>query len=72
MQKFVFLLGGGNKMSKNKRKEALKNEIELMEREILYLTGRKRARARYKYLKLLRSCGKECGLEKPIYLKRAC
>jgi hypothetical protein len=59
-------------MSKNDRKEALKSEIELMEKKILYLSGRKRARAKNKYLKLLRSYRKECGLEKPIYLKRTC
>jgi hypothetical protein len=41
-----------------------------MEREILYFTGRKRERARRKYLRLIKSCSKECGLEDPIYLKR--
>ena len=55
-------------MSKNDRKEALRCEIELMEKEILYFTGRKRARS--KYLRLLRSCGKECKIDEPIYLER--
>jgi hypothetical protein len=41
-----------------------------MEKEILQLKGRKRDEARVEYLRLLKSCGKECGLEEPIYLKR--
>ncbi len=57
-------------MSENNRKEALRCEIELMEKEILYFTGRKRGRARDKYLRLLRSCGKECKIDDPIYLER--
>jgi hypothetical protein len=41
-----------------------------MEKEILYFTGRKRTRARRKYLRLLRTCGEECKLKEPIYLNR--
>jgi hypothetical protein len=52
------------------RKEELKSQIELMEKEILRLKGRKRAEVRMEYLKLLKSYGKECGLEEPIYIKR--
>jgi hypothetical protein len=44
--------------------------IEVMEKEILYFTGRKRVLARRKYLRLLKSCSKECRLEEPIYLER--
>ena len=44
--------------------------IEIMEKEILYYAGRKRALARRKYFRLLKSCNKEIGLEEPIYLKR--
>jgi hypothetical protein len=47
--------------------KAIKLEIELMEKEILYYTGRKRAKAKRKYIRLLKTC-KE--LEKPIYLVR--
>jgi hypothetical protein len=52
------------------RKEELKSQIELMEKEILRLKGRKRDEVRMEYLKLLKSYGKECGLEEPIYIKR--
>jgi len=41
-----------------------------MEKEILYLKGSKRAQVRMEYLRLLKSCGKECGLEEPIYIMR--
>ena len=47
-----------------------KTKITLMEKEILYFTGRKRERARRRYLKLLKSCSKECGLEEPVYFDR--
>jgi hypothetical protein len=47
-----------------------KTKITLMEKEILYFTGREREAARRKYLKLLKSCSKECGLEEPIYINR--
>ena len=51
--------------------EALKTEIEIMEKEIVYFKGKKRERARKAYLRLLRSCGKNCNLEEPIYLHRS-
>jgi hypothetical protein len=51
-------------------KEALRCEIDLMEKEILYFTGKKRALARRKYLRLLRLCNEECKLNEPIYLRR--
>ena len=54
------------------REEALRCEIDLMEKEILYFTGRKRAIARRKYFRLLRLCKEECRLDEPIYLKRSC
>jgi len=40
-----------------------------MEKEILYFTGRKRARARRKYLRLVKNC-EESKLKNPIYLRR--
>jgi len=52
------------------RKEELKSQIESLEKEILYLKGRKRAEVRMEYLRLLKSYGKECGLEEPIYIMR--
>ena len=58
-------------MSNKKRKQYLKSRIEMMEKEILSLTGNDRAKAAIKYHKLLKSCSKECGLEEPIYLTRA-
>jgi len=57
-------------LSNENKKEELKSKIQLMEKEILYLKGRKRAKGRMEYLRLLKSCGKECGLEEPIYIMR--
>ncbi len=53
------------------KKEAIKLEIEMMEKEILYFKGKKRESAKKAYFKLLRSCGKNCNLDEPIYLKRS-
>jgi len=53
------------------RKEAIKLEIELMEKEILYFKGKKRLRAKRAYHRLLQECDKTCELDKPIYLKRS-
>ncbi len=58
-------------MSNEERKQDLKSRIALMEKEILSLRGNERAKARIEYHKLLKSYSKECGLEEPIYLKRA-
>ena len=55
----------------SERKEAIKLEIELMEKEILYFIGKKRVRARRAYRRLLKSCGETCALTEPIYLKRS-
>jgi hypothetical protein len=60
----------GEKMPNENKKEELKSRIELMEKEILRLKGRKRDEVRMEYLRLLKSCGKECGLEEPIYIRR--
>jgi hypothetical protein len=57
-------------VSNENRKEELKSQIESLEKEILYLKGRKRAQVRMEYLRLLKSYGKECGLEEPIYIRR--
>ena len=58
-------------MPNEKQKKSLKQQVALMEKEILYLTGNERAKARIEYHKLLHCYSKECGLEEPIYLKRA-
>lgn len=58
-------------MSSRKQTRDLKSRIELMEKEILSLKGNERVKARIEYNKLLKSYSKECGLEEPIYLKRA-
>ncbi len=57
--------------SNSLKKEAIKAEIEFMEKEILYFKGKRRLRAKRAYFKLLRTCGKKCALEEPIYLKRS-
>ena len=69
--KIQFLIKGGTEMPNIKPKHDLKSQIELMEKEILKLTGNERAQARLEYYNLLKSYSKECGLEKPIYLIRA-
>jgi len=51
-------------------KEALKKHIEEMEKEIPYLKGKKKAEAKKEYFELLKSCGKNCKLNEPIYLRR--
>ncbi len=48
----------------------MKMEVEIMEKEIVYLRGRKRARAKRAYYRLLQSCGSTCGLDESIYLMR--
>jgi hypothetical protein len=54
------------------KKEAIKLAVTLIEKETVYFTGKKRTRARKKYRALLRSCGKNCQLDEPIYLERSC
>jgi hypothetical protein len=57
-------------LPEQRKKEAIKFEIEMMEKEIYYYKGRKHAKARKAYLRLLQSCGKACRLDEPVYLKR--
>ena len=58
-------------MSEEYRREALKLAVELIEKETVYFTGKKRALARKKYRKLLRACGKNCQVDEPIYITRS-
>jgi hypothetical protein len=58
-------------MSTQKKKEAIKCEIDLMEKEIIYLTGKRRKKARKAYFRLLNSCDKTCKIDEPIYLARS-
>ena len=51
--------------------EAIKCQIDLMEKEILYFKGKKREQSRSAYRRLLLSCKKKCGLDEPIYLNRS-
>ena len=57
-------------MPRNDRKEALLVEIEIMEKEFIYLKGKIRNKARKAYLKLLESSISVLGLDNPIYLMR--
>jgi hypothetical protein len=57
-------------LSDDARKEALLMEIQIMEKEILYLKGRMRRKARKAYLNLLKSSISALGLDNPIYLMR--
>ena len=63
-------LEGDLSLSKMKRNDELKNRIESLEKELLQLNGRERVEARTEYLRLLKSCGKEFGLDEPIYIRR--
>ena len=58
-------------MYSNLDKEAIKIQIDFMEKEILYFKGKKRENAKKAYYRLLRSCGKSCSLDEPIYLDRS-
>ncbi len=61
----------GNKLSVNERMEAIKCQIDLMEKEILYFRGKKRRKAKRAYLRLLLSCDVTCKIDEPIYLERS-
>jgi len=53
------------------RKEAIRFEVDMMEKEILFLKGKIRTKARKAYYKLLKSCVSQLELDKPIYLMRS-
>jgi hypothetical protein len=57
-------------LSGQRKREAMRMEVEIMEKEILYLKGRRRERAKQAYHKLLKACGSTCGLDESIYLRR--
>ena len=61
---------GDQKLANKNRSKKLKTRIELLEKELLQLKGRERREARTEYLNLLKSCGKEFGLDEPIYIRR--
>ena len=58
-------------MSEENRKKAMKLAVTLIEKETVYFTGKRRNLARKKYKALLKSCGKYCQVDEPIYLKRS-
>ncbi|MDG6222966.1 MAG: hypothetical protein IAX21_01055 [Candidatus Bathyarchaeota archaeon] len=58
-------------MSNENQKENLRHRIALLEKKIFSLTGNERTKARIEYEMLLKTYGKECGLEESIYLMRA-
>ena len=58
-------------MSEDNRRDAIKLAVELIEKETVYFTGKKRAFARKKYRRLLRLCGKKCQFDEPIYITRS-
>lgn len=61
----------GEKLSEENRKKAIKLAVKLIEKETVYFTGRRRNLARRKYQALLKSCGRYCQVDEPIYLKRS-
>ncbi|MCW4030934.1 MAG: hypothetical protein NWE80_01070 [Candidatus Bathyarchaeota archaeon] len=58
-------------MSVNERLEAIKCQIDLMEKEILYFKGIKRQKAKRAYFRLLETCDKTCKIDDPIYFERS-
>ena len=58
-------------MSSYNNKEAIKCQIEFMEKEILYFKGKKRQIARRAYYRLLHLCGNSCSIDEPVYLRRS-
>lgn len=52
-------------------KEAIKTQIDLMEKEIIYFKGKKRENAKRAYNRLLRICGHYCLSDEPIFLYRS-
>ena len=60
----------GDKLPIDERKAALLTEIQFMEKEILYLKGRMRRRAKKAYHNLLKSSIDVLELDNPIYLMR--
>ena len=57
-------------MLEEKRKEAIKLAVTLIEKETVYFIGKKRIHARNKYRALLKLCGKDCLIDEPNYLER--
>jgi hypothetical protein len=57
-------------MSQRSKDEAIKCQVDLMEKEIVYFQGLKRNKARKAYLRLLLAYQNQCGLNEPIYLNR--
>ena len=57
-------------MFNQKRSKELKTRIELLEKELLQLKGIERSEVKKEYIRLLKSCGKEIGLDEPIYIVR--
>ena len=50
--------------------EAIRFELDMMEKEIIYLKGSIRTKARKAYFNLLKSHPTKLELQKPIYLNR--
>jgi hypothetical protein len=57
-------------LTSQKDKEAIKCQVDLMEKEILYFKGHKRQKAKNAYYRLLHACGDLCKIDEPIYLNR--
>lgn len=57
-------------MLNDERKAALLTEIQFMEKEILYLKGRMRRKAKKAYHSLLKSSIDILELDTPVYLMR--
>ena len=47
------------------------HKIKAMERDMLQLSGKERAEAKENYMKVLRSCEKECMFDEPKYYLRS-
>jgi hypothetical protein len=50
-----------SRLSDQRKRDAMRMEVEIMEKEILYLKGRRERKKGY--FKLLKACGGTCGLD---------
>ena len=58
-------------MTSEKNKEAIKCQVDFMEKEIIYFKGKKRVEAKKAYYRLLHLCSDSCSINEPVYLNRS-
>ena len=58
-------------MVSENNKEAIKCQVDFMEKEIIYFKGKKRQEAKKAYYRLLRLCSDSRSNDEPIFLNRS-